>query len=200
MSQGLKVFHVIKYPRLLGTVQYLWQYGTGELDTGRVVIFDLRAHGTIAFLKQGHTGPLLIYDQLWYWYYTNTEEVMYGRVFSFPWIRGHAVISKWNHMGLWQFLVLEKYIPVPYSLRSVSSRDIQYPNFSTFGFLSCLQINDTLALARSSPPATFSTRDFFLILFAILSTSAPLTSMALRLLNLHFLATSTLMVKNLAGT
>ena len=33
----------------LGTVQYLWQYGTGKLDTGPAVTFDLRAHGAMCF-------------------------------------------------------------------------------------------------------------------------------------------------------
>ena len=33
----------------LGTVQWLWQYGTGKLDTGPAVTFDLRAHGAMCF-------------------------------------------------------------------------------------------------------------------------------------------------------
>ena len=62
-----------------------------------------------------------------------------------------------------QFLVSEIItINIVRSLRKAFSRDIQYPNFSTFGFFSCLQINHTLALTWSSPPATFSTRDFFI--------------------------------------
>ena len=35
----------------LGTVQYLWQCGTGKnLTTGPAVTFDLQVHGTMCFL------------------------------------------------------------------------------------------------------------------------------------------------------
>ena len=47
-----------------GTAQYLWKYGIGAMDTGLAVTFDLRAYGVCAFLKQAHTEPLLVFNQL----------------------------------------------------------------------------------------------------------------------------------------
>ena len=40
----------------LGTVQYLWQYGTGKLDTGPAVTFDLRAYGAACFSEASAYG------------------------------------------------------------------------------------------------------------------------------------------------
>ena len=37
--------------RPLGTVQYLWQYGTGKLTTGPAVTFDLWAHWAMCFAE-----------------------------------------------------------------------------------------------------------------------------------------------------
>ena len=41
---------------LLGTVQYLWQYGTSKLDTGPAVTFDLRADGAVCFSEASAYG------------------------------------------------------------------------------------------------------------------------------------------------
>ena len=40
----------------LGTVHYLWQYETGELDTGPAVTFDLWAHGAMCFSEASAYG------------------------------------------------------------------------------------------------------------------------------------------------
>ena len=40
----------------LGTVQYLWEYGTGILTTGPAVTFDLRAHGATCFSEASAYG------------------------------------------------------------------------------------------------------------------------------------------------
>ena len=42
--------------RRLGTLQYLWQYGTGELDTGLAVTFDLQAYGAVCFSEASAYG------------------------------------------------------------------------------------------------------------------------------------------------
>ena len=40
----------------LGTVQYLWQYGTGKLDTGPAVTFYLPAYGALCFSEASAYG------------------------------------------------------------------------------------------------------------------------------------------------
>ena len=41
---------------LLGTLQYLWQYGIGKLTTGPAVTFDLRAHRAMCFSEASAYG------------------------------------------------------------------------------------------------------------------------------------------------
>ena len=59
----------------LETVQYLWQYGTGKLDTGLAVTFELRAHGAMCFSEASAYGATAY---IWPADYTNTEKLMYG--------------------------------------------------------------------------------------------------------------------------
>ena len=57
-SQGhLWPWELLSAKIVLGTfVQYVWQYGTGKLDTGPAVTFDLRAHGAMCFSEASAYG------------------------------------------------------------------------------------------------------------------------------------------------
>ena len=44
------------FSSVLGTVQYIWQYGTGKLTTGPAVTFDLWACGATCFFEASAYG------------------------------------------------------------------------------------------------------------------------------------------------
>ena len=56
MSRVLNVEFFLATFTILGTVQYSWQYGTGKLDAGPVVTFDLRAYGAACFSEASVYG------------------------------------------------------------------------------------------------------------------------------------------------
>ena len=55
-NQSNAILFIFSTQVRLGTVQYLWQYGTGKLDTGPAVTFDLRAHGAMCFSEASAYG------------------------------------------------------------------------------------------------------------------------------------------------
>ena len=109
MSRVLNVEFFLATFTILGTVQYLWQYGTGKLDTGPVVTFDLRAYGAVCFSEASVYGATAYFwpAEILIWYKFWETNVQGQRLFSLVQIRGHTVISRWNHRGPWQLLVPE---------------------------------------------------------------------------------------------